>query len=49
MPNKYEEDPKLAKWVEQQRASFTHGIMDPERKRRLDETCFDFAPGQGRK
>jgi hypothetical protein len=42
VPAKYKEDPKLGTWVSKQRGGLKHGIMDPERKRMLDEIGFVF-------
>jgi hypothetical protein len=39
---RYEEDPKLGKWVNRQRTSFRNGRMNPEQKGRLDEIGFEF-------
>jgi hypothetical protein len=44
VPEKYEEDPALGEWAKNQRPCYEKGIMDPERKRRLDELGFDFNP-----
>jgi hypothetical protein len=41
-------DKKLGKWVEYQRTRFKNGMIDQERKRMLDEICFDFAPNKVR-
>jgi hypothetical protein len=49
VPHGYEEDPKLVKWVENQRSYFRIGTMDPERKIRLEEIGFDFNPKPKRK
>jgi hypothetical protein len=44
VPHAYKEDPSLGIWVDSQRTVFKTGKMDLERKMRLDEICFDFAP-----
>jgi hypothetical protein len=43
VPNKYEEDPPLGRWVDNQRTCFKNGIMDQERKMRLEEIGFEFS------
>jgi hypothetical protein len=42
VPQKYKEDFPLGTWVSTQRSYFKKGIMDQERKRRLDEIGFEF-------
>jgi hypothetical protein len=44
VPKNYSLDPQLGSWVHRQRSYFKNGILDPERKRRLDEIGFDFNP-----
>jgi hypothetical protein len=41
VPQGYEEDPKLAKWVNTQRTFFKNGKMGQERKRMLYEIGFE--------
>jgi hypothetical protein len=41
MPLRYKEDPPLShSWVETQRKHFKNGVMDQERKARLEEIGF---------
>jgi hypothetical protein len=42
VPQRYEEDPALGVWVNNQRACFKNRKMDQERKEKLDEIGFDF-------
>jgi hypothetical protein len=42
VPERYKEDPKLGSWVSRQRSRFKHGIMDQERKMKLEEIGFQF-------
>jgi hypothetical protein len=42
VPHKFKEDPSLSGWVETQRNLFKNGIMNQERKARLEEIGFIF-------
>jgi hypothetical protein len=42
VPQKYSLDPKLGRWVYAQHTRFKAGKLDPERKRMLDEICYQF-------
>jgi hypothetical protein len=42
VPQRYKEDLQLATWINNQRACFKNGKMDPEQKNRLDEIGFEF-------
>jgi hypothetical protein len=43
VPKRFEEDQQLANWVQTQRSYFNSCKLDQERKRRLDEICFEFS------
>jgi hypothetical protein len=42
VPKKYKEDLQLGNWVDNQRACFKNGKLDPEKKNRLDGIGFEF-------
>jgi hypothetical protein len=47
VPNRHKEDPPLSRWVYTQRKCFKNGILDQERKVRLEGIGFELS-GKGK-